>query len=124
MMDGVEGPDPTARTLPIVRLSATGQTYVAIVGLLALLSNQSGGWPWYVALVLLASPLSPLALWVGFYATVSMGAALMNGPADLSYLVTGVWVLVWMLTAWLNARVWEKVLQRGWAGRWLETTDD
>jgi hypothetical protein len=31
---------------------------------------------------------------------------------------------VWSMTAWLNARMLEKVLRRGWAGRWVPTPDD
>jgi hypothetical protein len=38
--------------------------------------------------------------------------------------VTVAWVVVWTLTAWLNARMVEKVWRRGWAGRWVPTPDD
>jgi hypothetical protein len=121
MMDGMED---RSGPLPEVRLSSAGQTYVAVVGALALLSTLADGRVWYVALVVLTMPLSPLALWVGFYAALAVGAAVGHGPADLSWPVTAVWVLVWSLTGWLNARVLEKVLRRGWAGRWLSPADD
>jgi hypothetical protein len=110
-------------TLPVVRLSSAGQTYVAVVGLLALLSTLADGRAWYVALVL-TLPLTPVALWVGFYAAIAMGAAVGHGPDAVSWPVTLVWVVVWSLTAWLNARMLEKVLRRGWAGRWVPTPED
>ena len=53
-----------------------------------------------------------------WYAAVAVGAAVGSGPEAHSWLVSMVWVLVWSLTAWLNARMVEKVLLRGWAGRW------
>ncbi len=68
-----ERPDPAPGTLPVVRLSSAGQTYVAVVGLLALLSTLADGRAWYVALVLLTLPLTPVALWVGFYAALADG---------------------------------------------------
>jgi hypothetical protein len=71
----------------------------------------------------LTLPLTPVALWVGFYAAVAVGAAVGSGPEAHSWLVSLVWVLVWSLTAWLNARMVEKVLRRGWAGRWVERDD-
>jgi hypothetical protein len=121
MMDAMED---RPVTLPEVRLSPAGQTYVAVVGALALLSTLADGRAWYVLLVVLTLPLSPLALWVGFYAALAVGAAVGHGPAEHSWPVTAVWVLVWSLTAWLNARMLEKVLRRGWSGRWLSTADD
>jgi hypothetical protein len=105
-------------TLPVVRLSATGQTYVVVVGLLAALSTTTEGRVWYVALVLLTLPLTPVALWVGFYAALAVGAAVGHGPEALSWPVAAAWVLVWSMTAWLNARMLEKVLRRGWTGHW------
>ena len=111
-------------TLPVVRLSSAGQTYVAVVALLALLSTLADGRAWYVALVLLTLPLTPVAFWVGFYAAVAMGALVGHGPDAASWPVSLVWVLVWSMTAWLNARMLEKVLHRGWAGRWVATPDD
>jgi hypothetical protein len=107
-----------AATLPVVRLSPAGQTYVAVVGLLAALSTLADGRLWYVALVLLTLPLTPVALWVGFYAALAMGAVVGHGPDAISWPVSAVWVLVWSVTAWLNARMLEKVLRLGWARRW------
>ena len=106
--------------LPVVRLSSAGQTYVAVIALLAALSTLADGRAWYVALVLLTLPLTPVALWVGFYAVVAMGAVVGSGPDAHSWPVGLVWVLVWSMTAWLNARMVEKVLHRGWARRWVD----
>jgi hypothetical protein len=116
--------DDRPGTLPVVRLSSTGQTYVGVVGLLALLSTTADGRGWYVALVLLTLPLTPVALWVGFYAALAVGAFVGHGPDASSWPVTVAWILVWTLTAWLNARMLEKVLRIGWAGRWLPSLDD
>src|SRR4051794_6516313 len=119
-MGGMEEPrDTQPGVLPVVRLSSAGQTYVAVVGLLALLSTLADGRAWYVALVLLTLPLTPVALWVGFYAALAMGAAVGHGPGAVSWPVTLVWVVVWSLTAWLNARMLERVFPRGGAGRWV-----
>ena len=101
-----------------------GQTYVAVVGLLAALSTMADGRAWYVALVLLTLPLTPVALWVGFYAALAVGAVVGHGPDALSWPVSAVWVLVWSLTAWLNARMLEKVLSRGWARHAGRATPD
>jgi hypothetical protein len=120
----VEDGGDTPATLPVVRLSPAGQTYVAVVGLLAVLSTLADGRAWYVAVVLLTMPLTPIALWVGFYAALAAGATVGHGPAASSWAVTVAWVVVWTLTAWLNARMIEKVLHRGWAGRWVPTPDD
>jgi hypothetical protein len=111
-------------TLPVVRLSSAGQTYVATVALLALVSTLADGRAWYLVLVVLTLPLTPVALWVGFYAALAVGAAVGHGPDAVSWPVSLVWVAVWALTAWLNARMLEKVLRRGWAGRWVPTPDD
>ena len=119
-----DGPDVHDEALPDVRLSSAGQTYVAVVALLALLSTMADGHAWYVALVVLTLPLTPVALWVGFYAAVAVGAAVGHGPGAVSWPVSLVWVVVWALTAWLNARVLEKVLRRGWTGHWLPSADD
>ena len=110
--------DEPAGTLPVVRLSSTGQTYVAVVALLATLSTMADGRVWYLTLVVLTLPLTPVALWVGFYAALAMGAVVGHGSDAMSWPVSLVWVLVWSMTAWLNARVLEKVLTHGWAGRW------
>jgi hypothetical protein len=122
MQDLPQGGGPG--TLPVVRLSSAGQTYVAVVGLLALLSTLADGRAWYLALVLLTLPLTPVALWVGFYAALATGAAVGHGPGAASWPVALVWVAVWSLTAWLNARVLEKVLSRGWAGGWTSTAEE
>ncbi len=105
----------------MVHLSPAGQTYVAVVALVAALSTATDGRAWYVALVVLTLPLTPVALWVGFYAALATGAFVGHGPDALSWPVGLVWVLVWSATAWLNARILEKALSRGWGGRW--TTD-
>ena len=118
-----DGSPATPVALPVVRLSSAGQTYVAVVGLLAALSTMADGRAWYVALVVLTLPLTPIALWVGFYAALAVGAAVGHGPDALSWPVSVVWVVVWSLTAWLNARMVEKVLRRGWAGHWVERAD-
>ena len=117
-------PEGLSGTLPVVRLSSAGQTYVAAVALLALVSTLADGRAWYLVLVVLTLPLTPVALWVGFYAALAMGAAVGHGPDAVSWPVTLVWVAVCTLTAWLNARMLEKVLRRGWAGRWVPTPDD
>ena len=110
--------EPAPAGLPVVRLSPTGQTYVAMVALLAALSTTADGRAWYVALVVLTLPLTPVALWVGFYAALVTEALVGHGPETLSWSVSLVWVLVWSMTAWLNARLLEKALSRGWARRW------
>ena len=117
----MEEPTGTTRKhppLPVVRLSSAGQTYVAMVAILAALSTMTDGRAWYVALVLLTLPLTPVALWVGFYAALATGALVGHGPDSPSWPVSLVWVLVWSMTAWLNARVLEKALTRGWGRRW------
>lgn len=126
-MEDAASPPTAPRSLPVVRLSSAGQTYVAIVALLAWLSSFADGRAWYVALVVLTLPLTPVAVWVGFYAALATGAAVGHGP-DAAWWsaafgpVTWVWVLVWSMTAWLNARLLEKALLRGWGGRW--TSED
>jgi hypothetical protein len=95
-------------------LSTPGQTYVVLVGLVALMSHLGGSHVWFVLLVVMALPLSLVAMWVGFYATLAVGYVLGGAPGDLSWAVTAVWVAVWTATAWVNARMGERVLQGGW----------
>jgi hypothetical protein len=95
-------------------LSVPGQTYVVVVGLVALMSHLGDSHLWFVLLVLMALPLSLVAMWVGFYAVLAFGFVLDGVPGDLSWGVTVVWVAVWTATAWVNARMGERVLQRGW----------
>ena len=53
---------------PRPRLSVLGQTYVATVAALALITTIADAYVWFVALVVLSLPLSLLAVWVGLYA--------------------------------------------------------
>jgi hypothetical protein len=96
------------------RLSVLGQTYVAMVVVVAAITTVAHDPVWYVALVALSLPLSLLALWVGFYAGLAVGFALGHDPTHYPWAVAVVWVAVWGATAWLNARVAEKVVRRGW----------
>ena len=107
-----EGP---ATTMPRLRLSGVGQLYVTSVGAVAVLTVLEGSQAWYVALVVLALPLSLLALWVGFYAGMAVGFVLGADPGALSWPAALVWVAVWTTTAWVNAQLGQKVLTRGWA---------
>ena len=100
---------------PAVRLSAYAQTYVAAVALVAVITLVADSEVWYVALVVLSLPLSLLALWVGFYAGLAAGFAAGHDPAHMSWLVGVAWVGVWTATAWVNARMAEKLLRNGWA---------
>jgi len=97
------------------RLSALGQLYVTTVGAVALATVLEGSEVFYVALVVLALPLSLLALWVGFYSGLAVGLVMGQGPDQVSWPVAVVWVAVWTMTAWLNAQLGQKVLRRGWA---------
>ena len=56
-----------------------------------------------------------LALWVGVYAGLAVGFAVGHDPAHYPWAVAVVWVAVWTTAAWLNARIAEKVVERGWA---------
>lgn len=97
-----------------VRLSARGQTYVATVAVAATVAFVvDSSWAWVVLLVL-TLPLSLLAMWVGFYAALAVGALVGHGPDTVSWPVGLTWVAVWTVTAWINARMAEKVLRRGW----------
>lgn len=120
--------DGPATTLPDARLSGIGQLYVTSVGAVAVLTMISDAQAWYVALVVLALPLSLLALWVGFYAGLAVGFALGGDPGEPSWAVAVVWVGVWTMTAWVNAQMLQKVLRHGWrtiaARPRVETEDD
>jgi hypothetical protein len=97
------------------RLSVAGQTYVAMVAVLAAISTVSHDPAWYVVLVALSLPLSLLALWVGLYAGLAVGFALGHDASNFPWEVALVWVVVWTATAWLNAQVAEKIVRRGWS---------
>jgi hypothetical protein len=119
-----EGP---AATLPQRRLSGIGQLYVTTVGAMAVLTLIEGSAAWYVALVVLALPLSLLALWVAFYGGLAVGFAIGTEAGDLSWPVAVVWVFVWTATAWINAQLLQKVLRSGWrtiAARPFEDRED
>ena len=103
-----------ATTLTGARLSGVGQLYVTTVGAVAVLTMISGAQAWYVALVVLALPLSLLALWVGFYAGLAVGFAMGHDPGEVSLPLVVVWVGVWTMTAWINATMLQKVLRHGW----------
>lgn len=107
--------DQAGATLPMARLSGVGQLYVTTVGAVAVMTAVEGSHAWYVALIVLALPLSLLALWVGFYAGMAVGFALGAEPSELSWPAAVVWVVVWTMTAWINAQVAQKVRRRGWA---------
>jgi hypothetical protein len=106
--------DGSAVTLSGMRLSGTGQLYVTTVGAVAVLTALEGSQVWYVVLVVLALPLSLLAMWVGFYADLAVGLAIGSDPAHLSWPVAVVWIAVWTMTAWVNAQMMQKVLRKGW----------
>jgi hypothetical protein len=101
-------------TPPLSRLSAVGQLYVTTVGAVALLSVVAESTSWHVVLVVLALPLSLLALWVGYYGGLAVGFVTGASISELSWPVVVVWVAVWTMTAWLNAQVAQKVLRVGW----------
>jgi hypothetical protein len=107
--------DGAATTVPPLRLSGVGQLYVTTVGAVALLTMVEGSHVWYIVLVVLALPLSLLALWVGFYASMAVGFALGYEPAQVMWPVVVVWVAVWTMTAWVNAQIGQKVRRSGWA---------
>ncbi len=104
-----------AATLPSAHLSAVGQLYVTTVGAVAVLTTVFDSHAWYVALVVLALPLSLLALWVGFYAGLAVGFAVGADAGELPWPAALVWVAVWTMTAWVNAQLLQKVLRDGWA---------
>ncbi len=96
------------------RLSVPGQTYVVAVGgasaWVLLLPSQAA----WATLLLLTLPLSLLAMWVGFYAGLAVGLWTGTGHEQMSVPVGLAWVAVWTATAWINARLLEKLLERGW----------
>lgn len=106
--------DGPATTLTDARLSGIGQLYVTSVGAVAVLTMISDAQAWYVALVVLALPLSLLALWVGFYAGLAVGFAMGGDPGEVSWPLALVWVAVWTMTAWINAQMLQKVRKHGW----------
>ena len=103
-----------ATTLPDARLSGIGQLYVTTVGAVAVLTMISEAQAWYVVLLVLALPLSLLALWVGFYAGLAVGFAIGAEAGEVSWPVVVVWVAVWTMTAWINAQMLQKVMRHGW----------
>jgi hypothetical protein len=114
-------------TTRVARLSGVGQLYVTSVGAMAVLAVLEGSHGWYVALVVLALPLSLLALWMAFYAGLAVGFAVGSDAGQLSWPVAVVWVVVWTATAWVNAQMLQKVLRAGWrtiAPRPLEEIED
>ncbi|WP_445258064.1 hypothetical protein [Nocardioides aurantiacus] len=97
-----------------VRLSLRGQTYVATVAVAATVAFVVDSQLAWVVLLVLTLPLSLLAMWVGFYAALAVGVLAGHGPDTVSWPVGIVWVAVWTTTAWINARMAEKLLRRGW----------
>lgn len=97
---------------PVTRLSTVGQLYVTTVGVLALVSVVADSPVWHSALVVLTLPLSLLALWVGYYATLTV--SLLTGTDHLLWPAAVVWAAVWTMTAWLNAHLARKVLRHRW----------
>ena len=120
--------DRPTTMLPRMRLSGAGQLYVTTVGAMAVLTVIEGSHVWYVALVVLALPLSLLALWVGLYAGLAVGFAVGADPDQLSWPVVIVWVAVWTATAWINAQMLQKVRRAGWRAipvrPWADQDDD
>ena len=107
--------DSPTVTQPMSRLSAVGQLYVTTVGAVALLSIIAESAAYHVALIVLTLPLSLLALWVGYYGGLAVGfVTAARSAGELSWPVVLVWVVVWTMTAWLNAQVAQKVLRVGW----------
>lgn len=95
-------------------LSVLGQLYVVAVALVAAVSLWSDAGFWHPALVVLALPLSLLALWVSFYARVTVAVVFGDDPTGSSWAVAVVWVAIWTLTAWINAQVIQKLVRSGW----------
>ena len=77
--------EPTSTAEPDARLSNLGQLYVTTVGGLAMLSMLTE-WTWtYVLLVVLAMPLSLVAMWVAFYAGLAIGFVIGHEPSEVSW---------------------------------------
>ncbi len=123
-MEGMDVVPATTRP----RLSVLGQTYVAMVVVVAAITTVADQPTWYLALIALSLPLSLLALWVAFYAGLAVGFTVGHDPAHYPWVVALVWVAVWGAAAWLNAQVAEKVVRRGWSalqvGPSTEADDD
>lgn len=96
------------------RLSLPAQTYVATVALAALVTVTADSSIAWWTLIVLGLPFSLLAMWVGFYAGLTVGFVMGHGPDTTSIPVAVTWVAVWAATAWINARLVEKVRRRGW----------
>ncbi len=120
--------DRPSASPPVGRLSGLGQLYVTTVGAVAFLSLVAESEAWHLALIVLALPLSLLALWVGYYSGLAVGLATGAHTGELSWPVVVVWVAVWTTTAWLNAQVAQKVRRVGWravpARRFEEDLED
>ena len=121
-MVGMQSPAVTPP--PVSRLSGIGQLYVTTVGAVSLLSLFAESATWHVVLVVLALPLSLLALWVGYYGGLAVGFVTGAAADELSWPVVLVWVVVWTMTAWLNAQVAQKVLRVGWRAVPARRVDD
>lgn len=96
------------------RLSLPAQTYVVTVALVATVTVTVDSELAWWALVVLGLPLSLVAMWVGFYAGLAVGFVLGQGLEAVSFPVGLTWVAVWTATAWINARLVEKLRRRGW----------
>ena len=120
-MGDMESPSVTPS---MSRLSAVGQLYVTTVGAVALLSIIAESAAYHVALIVLALPLSLLALWIGYYGGLAMTLVTGTDAGELSWPVVVVWVAVWTMTAWLNAQLAQKVLRAGWRAVPARRVDD
>lgn len=96
------------------RLSLPAQTYVVTVAVVAAVTVTVDSQPALWALIVLGLPFSLVAMWVGFYAGLTVGFVMGDGPDAMSLPVQLTWVAVWAATAWINARLVEKLRRRGW----------
>jgi hypothetical protein len=96
------------------RLSLPAQTYVVTVAVVAAVTVTVDSQPAWWALIVLGLPFSLVAMWVGFYAGLTVGFVMGDGPDAMSLPVQLTWVAVWAATAWINARLVEKLRRRGW----------